>query len=131
MKIPIWFSFFLSLLLLTSGLWADDMTDQESQSPPSVQGTPTPQATPAPARLKPLNNPNGAKALILHKPMPSPSWGKVIQYHREQILALSEKNRETLHEFVFQDEDGIVRTATFHENSAGDGYWEVWVWDQQ
>jgi hypothetical protein len=62
--------------------------------------------------------------------MASPAWGKVVQYKREQIPALMGKDPETLYEFVMQDEDGIIRVATFHENSSGDGYWEVWVWDQ-
>lgn len=71
-----------------------------------------------------------SKDLVIHKPMPSPSWGKVIQYHREQVLPPSDKNHETLHEFLFQDDQGIIRTAIYHESVSGDGYWEVWVWDQ-
>jgi hypothetical protein len=95
--------------------------------------TPAPQVTPPPSPTpsKPARSVNFAKALVVHKPMPSPSWGKVVQYRRDQILALSPENSETLHEFVFQDEDGVVRTAIFHENASGDGYWEVWAWDQQ
>jgi hypothetical protein len=132
MKLLVRYSFTASLLLLGAfHVWADDATDQEPVTTATVKPVLTPQMTPTPGRLKPLNNPNGTKALIIHKPMPSPSWGKVVQYHQDQIFALSEKNREILHEFVFQDEDGIIRTATFHENSSGDGYWEVWVWDQQ
>ena len=68
--------------------------------------------------------------MTVHKPMPDPAWGRVIQYRMERIPALSNKSKETLHEFLFQDEQGIVRTAVFHENASGDGYWEVWVWDQ-
>lgn len=70
------------------------------------------------------------KALIVHKPKPSPSWGKVIQYRRTENFVQADNARETLYEFLFQDEAGIVRTATYHENASGDGYWEVWVWDQ-
>ena len=92
--------------------------------------TPSPTDTPAPKTGKPRTKTSGSIQIILvHKPQPPSAWGKVIQYKREDILALSEKNRETLHEFVFQDEDGVIRTATYHENAAGEGYWEVLVWD--
>jgi hypothetical protein len=63
-------------------------------------------------------------AITIHKPQTDPAWGKVIQYHRETA------NRETLHEFLFQDDQGVVRTAIFHESTSGAGYWEVWIWDQ-
>ncbi len=42
---------------------------------------------------------------------------------------MSDANRETLYEFVFQDDKGVVRTAVYHENASGEGYWEVTVWD--
>lgn len=104
-----------------------------AQSPSTATPTPTNTPTPTPpkrASEKPGKGMNNSQPLYIHKPKPSPSWGKVIQYRREEILALSENNRETLHEFLFQDDDGVVRTATFHEGASGDGYWEVWVWDQ-
>jgi hypothetical protein len=62
--------------------------------------------------------------------MPSPRWGKVIQYRKEQSFSFSEKDREVIHEFVFQDDEGIIRTATYRETKDGEGFWEVWVWDQ-
>jgi hypothetical protein len=62
--------------------------------------------------------------------MPDPAWGRLVQYRKDQIFALAEDKRETLHEFVFQDDQGIVRTAVYHETASGTGYWEVWVWDQ-
>jgi len=62
--------------------------------------------------------------------MLSPSWGRVIQYRREQAGDASGNHKETLHEFVLQDDAGIVRVAVFHENGAADGYWEIWLWDQ-
>jgi len=102
-------------------------SDQDSSADASSPGiSPTPTVRPN----NPLKNQQPGKILFIHKPMPNPAWGKVIQYHRDQILALSEKNRETIHEFLFQDDAGIIRTAAYHENSSGDGYWEVWIWDQ-
>jgi len=90
-----------------------------------------PASSPTPASSKPVNQTIGtAKALVIHKPMPSPSWGHVIQYHKVENYVLSENNRETLYEFLFQDDSGIVRTAVYHESPSGDGYWEVDVWDQ-
>jgi hypothetical protein len=119
----------MALILLTSAVVsADDVPTPSENQTPTTPNTPTPLPTSTPPKSE--NGQNFSKALVIHKPRPSPSWGKVVQYHRDQILALSEKNRETLHEFVFQDENGIVRTAIFHENASGDGYWEVWVWDQ-
>lgn len=121
------------LLLLFPFLACSAQTDskQPTSNDKTVQAvvTPTPKVNSAQA-----NNINRSsstiKALVVHKPMPSPSWGRVIQYHREENFVLSDKNRETLHEFLFQDDAGVVRTAVYHENASGDGYWEVWVWDQ-
>jgi hypothetical protein len=94
-------------------------------------GSPVPTETPSPKTHHPDRNKTtgSTQIIVVHKPQPLAAWGKVIQYKREEILALTEKNRETLHEFVFQDEEGIIRTATYHENASGDGFWEVWVWD--
>src|SRR5581483_8422610 len=125
MKLKLFFLVF-PLLVLSYSVHSQDL-----QTPTSAPAAHAPTDTPTPISGKKAVGTNTAKALIVHKPKPSPSWGKVIQYHREVILALTESNRETLHEFVFQDDDGIIRTAIFHENSSGDGYWEVWVWDQQ
>jgi hypothetical protein len=71
-----------------------------------------------------------SNAIIVHKPALDPTWGKVVQYSQEQAISSTDKSRETLHKFLLQDDKGIVRTATYHENAAGGGYWEVWVWDQ-
>lgn len=126
----------LPLYLFTASITAapaDKSPAAINKADPDPTATPTTQITPnpSPTPIKSTRSSKAAKALVIHKPMPSPSWGKVVQYHRSQILALSPDNIETLHEFLFQDEDGIVRTAVFHESSSGDGYWEVWTWDQQ
>lgn len=71
----------------------------------------------------------GAKFVEIHKPLIPASWGKVIQYKKEDNFVLTGQNRETLYEFVFQNAAGIIRTATYHETPDGDGYWEVYVWD--
>jgi len=85
-------------------------------------------ATPKP--LTTGKNNNYSNALIIHKPAPDPAWGKIVQYKREQITSISSKEKETIYEFVFQDDQGVIRTAIYHENDSGDGYWEVLVWDQ-
>ena len=72
------------------------------------------------------NSSSSSNTIVVHKPATDPSWGKVIQYQEEQSIV----NRETLYKFLFQDSIGIVRTAIYHENTNGTGYWEVWVWDQ-
>ncbi|HVZ80570.1 MAG TPA: hypothetical protein VHE12_07200 [bacterium] len=105
-----------------------------AQTAPTDTPTASPVPTNTPSPIVPKNSRDkisrSPRTIVVHKPQPPGSWGKVVQYKREDILALSEKNRETLHEFVFQDENGIIRTATYHENADGEGYWEVWVWDQ-
>jgi len=68
--------------------------------------------------------------ITIHKPTTDPAWGKVIQYQQEQAISSTDKTREILHKFLFQDSQGIIRLATFHESTSGNGYWEVWVWDQ-
>jgi hypothetical protein len=73
---------------------------------------------------------NSSSTLIVHKPATDPSWGKVIQYQQEQAVSDIDRTRETLHKFLFQDSNGIVRVAVYHENTSGNGYWEVWIWDQ-
>jgi hypothetical protein len=99
---------------------------------PVVEGgpsdLPSPQPTVSPSKVESM--PGLSKAIVLHKPMPPASWGRLVQYHKEQIFALSEKNRETLYEFVFQNEAGVIHTAVYHENASGNGYWEVLAWDQ-
>jgi hypothetical protein len=128
------FSFNVEAKNSTSTADTEDSTE-EAVPVPTLTPVPQPTFTPTTQEASPskkfANQQTNVKALIIHKPMPSPSWGKVIQYHREQIFALTDKNRETLHEFLFQDDEGVVRTAVFHENADGGGYWEVWVWDQQ
>ncbi len=105
----------------------------EATSEPTVEPTAEPTAVPtAQPTPKPdfSSDPDPSKGIMVHKPKPSPAWGKVIQYHLEKIQALSDKDSETQYQFVFQDDKGIIRTAIYHENEDGDGYWEVWVWDQ-
>ncbi len=70
------------------------------------------------------------KLLEIHKPMIPTAWGRVIQYKKDINFVLIGHNQETLYEFVLETNDGIIRTATYHETSDGDGYWEVYVWDQ-
>ncbi len=123
------------LVLLLFPLFVCSTARADSNQPASddktVTAAPSPTEDASSVQASNINHSSSAiKALIVHKPMPSPSWGRVIQYHRQENFVLSDKNRETLHEFLFQDEAGIVRTAVFHENASGDGYWEVWVWDQ-
>jgi hypothetical protein len=69
---------------------------------------------------------SSSSTITIHKPATDPSWGKIIQFQEEQ----STTAHETLYKFLFQDATGIVRTAVYHENTTGTGYWEVWVWDQ-
>jgi len=38
--------------------------------------------------------------------------------------------KETIHEFLLQDSEGILRVAFYHEPEAGGAYWVVWIWDQ-
>jgi hypothetical protein len=109
MKIPRSFfllKFFVALLLISAPIaFADEA------------------ATPTPAT-------NSSSTLIVHKPATDPAWGKVIQYQQEETISSVDKTHETLHKFLFQDSDGIVRVAVYHESASGTGYWEVWVWDQ-
>lgn len=120
-------SWAFSLFWAAAPTHADDAAVSTDATP--AVATPSPQPLSAESDKVPLGG-ESSKALVIHKPRPSPSWGKVIQYHRQEVLPLSDKNREILHEFLFQDDQGIVRTAIFHENASGDGYWEVYVWDQ-
>lgn len=128
-------TFCLFSVLFLPPLWACADTNENAPSTVSGQAVSQNDTNPAPTSVpitikRSEHNPSSARALVVHKPMPNPAWGKVVQYHREEIFALSEKNREILHEFVFQDDQGIIRTAIYHENASGDGYWEVTVWDQ-
>jgi hypothetical protein len=106
-------SFFATLALSTFS-WA--------QNPP----TPTPGSVAATAPGY-----SGSKILEIHKPLIPSAWGRVLQYRKEENFVLSGRNQETLFEFVFQNDEGIVRTATYHESADGNGYWEVYVWDEQ
>jgi len=90
--------------------------------------TPTPDST---TGAQPVTQQYGnTKLLEIHKPMIPTAWGRVLQYKKEVNFALASHNQETLYEFVLQNNDGIIRTATYHESPDGDGYWEVYVWDQ-
>ena len=90
----------------------------------------TPIVTDTSSQNKKNDNTEPTTTLIVHKPAANPAWGKVISYQQEQAISSTDKTRETLHKFLFQDSQGIVRLATFHESASGGGYWEVWVWDQ-
>lgn len=98
----------------------------------STAPSPTPTATPeilsSPLARK-ARTPSPTSILTLHRKMLDPAWGRVVQYRKSETKSFSEKDREILHEFVLQDTENVVRVATFHENTKGEGYWEVWVWD--
>jgi hypothetical protein len=125
--------FSLAFLALTPYLAFSDSTENilstVSNEPATTQAAPTPKAN-SDNTPKTGGGQSSTKALEIHKPMLSPAWGKVIQYRKEVLNPNSDKNRETLYEFVLQDDQGIIRTATYHESASGDGYWEVLVWDQ-
>jgi hypothetical protein len=125
---------FLSLFLLPHSLFAKKASTASDDSTIADDSTPTPQPSPTPGDSAPtpphLREKLTNNTILVHKPMPNPAWGRVISYHQEQSQSPTDKSRETLHEFVFQDDTGLIRTAIFHENANGDGYWEVWVWDQ-
>lgn len=61
--------------------------------------------------------------------MPDPAWGKVIQYRWEETVDPSTKAKETIYEFVFQNENNEIRVCKYHEDDNGEGYWEVYLWD--
>jgi hypothetical protein len=124
------FSFVVLLLFFFGASWtlADDSQPIPEGNAENASASPTPSPTPKPS--KNVQTYGSIKALIVHKPLIPPAWGHVIQYHRQENFVLSDNNRETLHEFVLQDDSGVVRTAIYHENPSGEGYWEVMVWDQ-
>lgn len=131
--IPLFVLASLSLVITAAGK-KSSLSDTDIPDDYQEEGTVTPTTTPAkptPSAPKaPPQNGNASNVIFIHKPMPSPSWGRVVQYHRELSQSPSEKSREILHEFLFQDDQGVVRTAIYHESPNGEGYWEVWVWDQ-
>ena len=86
---------------------------------------------PTPGSASATTGYNISNVLENHKPLIPPAWGHVIQYRKEENFVLAGRNQETLFEFVFQNDEGIVRTATYHESADGNGYWEVYVWDEQ
>ncbi len=93
--------------------------------------TPLPAATPTPVpKPRTVVNESNAKTLVLHKPATNPAWGRVVEYRKETAQSNVDKTTETLHVFLFQDDQGVVRTAVYHEGASGDGYWEVLVWDR-
>jgi hypothetical protein len=104
-----------------------------SLSTPGAKPAETPAPSPIPTKSvpTPVRAPGeSGRSILIHKPMPPAHWGKVVQYRKEQSFSFSNKDRETLHEFVFQDDSGVIRTATFRESENGNGFWEVLVWDQ-
>lgn len=107
--------------------------DQPIQVLDEPTPTPLPVATPTAAptpKPRAIVNETNAKTLVLHKPATNPAWGRVVEYHKENAQSNVDKTVETQHVFLFQDDQGVVRTAIFHENTSGDGYWEVLVWDR-
>ena len=74
---------------------------------------------------KKTDSSDSSSTIVVHKPTTDPAWGKVIQYQEEKSAATSDKTEEIQYKFLFQDTNGIVRTAIYHENSSGTGYWEV------
>jgi hypothetical protein len=108
------------LLLVFSPVYLFCQENMNDSKDITANLTPTPQINKgSQSHVKKASN-----AIVIHKPLTDPAWGKAIQYHREIA------NREILHEFLFQDDQGVIRTAIFHESTSGTGYWEVWIWDQ-
>lgn len=101
-------------------------------APTATPVPPRPTATPVPPKPSPRPPAGSGHSLSLHKAFIPPEWGRVIQYHRELVSdhSLFNRGEETVHEFVLQAPDGIVRNAFYHEPSSGNAYWVVWVWDQ-
>jgi hypothetical protein len=91
---------------------------------------PAPTLTPAPVENGENQIQGSSKVLVLHKPLLPAAWGEVIQYRRDAPHSLFDRDRETLHEFVLRGPGGVIRVAFYHEPQEGDGFWEVWVWDQ-
>jgi hypothetical protein len=88
------------------------------------------QAALADVTANPTASVSSSSTVIVHRPATDPSWGKVISYQQEQAVSNIDRTRETLHKFLFQDSNGIVRVVVYHEPVSGNGYWEIWVWDQ-
>jgi len=120
----------LPLISLAKGQNSDDQPIQVLDAPtptpvPVLTATPTPLAKP-----KTFADDTNSKTLVLHKPATNPAWGKVVEFHKETSQSNVDKTPETLYFFLFQDDQGVVRTAVYHESPSGDGYWEVNVWDR-
>jgi hypothetical protein len=121
----------LGYFFLLSPSWvsaaADEMKTAKSQD--SAQATPD--SVTAEIPQKQAKGQTYDKALVIHRPMPDPAWGKLIQYHSETGVDTSNKQKETIFSFVFQDDKGIIRVANYHESDSGEGYWEIYQWDLQ
>jgi hypothetical protein len=115
---------FLAIPAVSSNL--DPTPVPAKPSPTVVPFRPTAPAPILAASVNPVHT------LVLHKPRIPAEWGQVIQYHRETVTnnSLFDRDTETIHEFLFQDSEGILRMAFYHEPSNGSGYWVVWIWDQ-
>jgi hypothetical protein len=98
-------------------------------SPTVLPSRPTAPVAPSSASS---TSPNPEHTLLLHKPRLPAEWGTLIQYHRETVTnsSLFDREKETIHEFLLQDSEGILRVAFYHEPEAGGAYWVVWIWDQ-
>jgi hypothetical protein len=114
-------SFSLSFLILFSCFSFAFADSNDDSNAASSSETPIP-------TLQPKGQ-SYAKALVIHKPSPDPAWGKVVQYHSETSVDPNTKIKETVYEFVFQDDKGLIRIAKYHEGENGEGYWEVYLWD--
>lgn len=107
--------FFFTLVVST--LYAEEKA--------SVSSTPTATATPVSSETQKTQS----TVLTVHKPRIPAAWGEIRQYRREERTETDGK-KVALYEFVFQDEKGIVRIATWHEYPEGKGFWSVLVWDE-
>ena len=96
----------------------------------SAKTTPTPTPTQITSTSDSKSGDTTNETIVVHKPATDPTWGKIIQLQQEQAISPFEHTKETLYKFLFQDDHGVIRLATYHESSSGTGYWEVWVWDQ-
>lgn len=111
--------FFVGFLLVFS------VSSLHAEEKASVSPTPTATATPVSSEATKNQN----TVLTIHKPRIPAAWGDVRQYRREERTE-TDGRKVIFHEFVLQDQKGIVRIATWHEYPEGKGFWSVLVWDE-
>ncbi len=127
----LWF-FLVSLSVCSTPLCANSSKDEASADTNSSSGPSTAASSDSIQPDIPQIQPKGqsyTKALVIHKHMPDPAWGKMLQYKSDNSVDPNTKMKETVYSFVFQDEKGIIRVANYHEHEDGEGYWEVFIWD--